>query len=184
VVAARHGKQNETREVAAVARPRTADGPAREDYARHTSELMDMGREQVGLSDPQAVEERCAAYLALCEQESMNPTVPGLALALGRTPEEMARCPTTPLIMAYRAVESMSAQMAQDGRIPMAVYIFQAKNWFGYRDQQDVRVTGEVAQASPKEVEARYAKVGLVEQGSPAGARGGRGGRRRRALPD
>ena len=58
-----------------MARPRTADGPAREDYARHTSELMDMGRDQVRLSDPQAVGERCAAYLALCERESMNPTL-------------------------------------------------------------------------------------------------------------
>jgi hypothetical protein len=167
-----------------MARPRTADGPAREDYARHTDDLMRLSRDPVRLQDPEAVGRRCEEYLALCEQQSMNPTVPGLALALGTTPQEMARHPSQQLVMTYRAVESMSAQMAQDGRIPMAVYIFQAKNWFGYRDQQDVRVTGEVSEASPKEVEARYAKVGLVEQGGAARDGRGRGGRRRRSLPD
>lgn len=169
-----------------MARPRSSEAPQRGDYSEHTRALMKMGESPVRLSDPVAVRKRSGEYLDLCEQQNMTPTLPGLALALGTTAAEMARCPSADLIRACQAIESMSAQMAQDGHVPMAVYIFQAKNWFGYKDQSEVKIIGDVSVSkTPEEVEARYAKASLVEtDAAPALPEGGRRRRRGRRSAD
>lgn len=158
-------------------------GPTPQAYAEHQDALMELSKEPVRLTDPKAVESRASVYFDLCATSGVKPTLPGLAMAFGVTVPELARNPTSQVIRSVMAVENMNAQMAQDGKIPMAIYIFQAKNWFGYRDQSDVRITGTSKRASAKEIESRYEKVRLVEHGPGNGRVGGRGRGRGRALP-
>lgn len=169
-----------------MSRPRSTEAPKRCEYLQHSVDLMKMGENPVKLTEPSQVRKRTVEYLSLCDQQNMTPTIPGLALALGSTAGEMARCPSGDLVRACQAIESMSAQMAQDGHIPMAIYIFQAKNWFGYKDQSEVKVIGDVSVSkTPEEVEARYAKASLVEtDAAPALPEGGSRRRRGRRRAD
>lgn len=137
-------------------------------YFLHQRELARLGETRADLNNPKEVEVRAEAFMSLCDKNGVKPTMPGLALALGVSMGELVACPTRTLMRAMQAIEDVTVQMMEDGRIPMAPGIFLLKNWFGYRDVSEV-VRSQRALTTTEEIEAKYARIDSVEQGDAKG---------------
>lgn len=153
-------------------------------YYEHRRMLSKLGAKKADLADAEEVGRRTEVYFTLCERHGVKPTMPGLALSLGVSIGEMATCPTRVLMRAMQAIEDITVQMVEDGRIPQAPAIFLLKNWFGYKDVSETSVRVHHVATTTEEIEARYARVESVESGDEKRKKRGSvgGGRRRGAL--
>lgn len=137
-------------------------------YFTHQRQLIKLGEARVDLTNEAEVKTRATAFMVLCDRNGVKPTLPGLALAMGLSVQEMAQCPTRTLMRAVQSIEDVTVQMMEDGRIPMAPGIFLLKNWFGYRDVSEV-VRSQRAITSTEEIEAKYARIDSIEQSDAKG---------------
>lgn len=103
--------------------------------------------------DPNQVEDRIREYFEFCGAAGRVPNMVGMANWLGvdsKTLRQWKRGETDP--QKYKVVgrmmtafESLLVDYSSDGKINVAMGIFLLKNWFGYRDMQQV----EIAQNNP-----------------------------------
>ena len=95
--------------------------------------------------------DRIDDYFHQCMVDGEIPTVEGMALAIGITPQRLrqweyqidGRNESRALIVqkAKAVLASIDASLVSEGKIPQVSYIFRAKNFFGMKDQQDIVVT-------------------------------------------
>lgn len=121
----------------------------------------------IDISDPQQVKDRIALYFQHCAENDRKPQVIGMANWLGVDRDTInnwkrgvVRKDTHSGIVqkALAMLEEMWADYMQNGKINPASGIFLAKNWFGYKDIQDVVVTPQAPYetGSAEDVAARY----------------------------
>lgn len=117
-------------------------------YVRFAMESLNLP--PIDISDPEQVRNRCIEYLTSCAERDIKPTVVGLSNWLGvsrDTLNEWKRGVTrkgthSDLIeKIYGVLEEISTSFLLDGKTIPAGVIFGLKNWFGYRDQQEVVLT-------------------------------------------
>ena len=104
----------------------------------------------IDISDPDQVSKRITDYFLYCQQNDRKPQLVGMANWLGIDRTTLAswkrgeyRTETHSHIIqkAVGALEEMWADYMMNGKVNPASGIFMSKNWFGYRDVQDVVVT-------------------------------------------
>lgn len=104
----------------------------------------------IDISDPQQVQKRITDYFVFCADNDRKPQLIGMANWLGIDRSTLNswkrgeyRTEThSPLIQkAVSALEEMWADYMMNGKVNPASGIFVSKNWFGYKDIQDVVVT-------------------------------------------
>lgn len=117
-------------------------------YIRHA--LVAWNLPPIDISDPQQVQQRITDYFDYCEQNDRKPQLVGMANWLGVSRETLNtwkrgeyRSETHSYIIkkAVDVLEEIWADYMQNGKINPASGIFLGKNFFGYRDVQDVVVT-------------------------------------------
>lgn len=117
-------------------------------YIRHA--LVAWNLPPIDISDPQQVQQRITDYFDYCEQNDRKPQLVGMANWLGVSRETLNtwkrgeyRSETHSDIIkkAVDVLEEIWADYMQNGKINPASGIFLGKNFFGYRDVQDVVVT-------------------------------------------
>ena len=104
----------------------------------------------IDISDPNQVRDRITQYFLYCQQNDRKPQLIGMANWLGISRDTLQswkrgeyRNNTHSAIVqkAVGALEEMWADYMMNGKLNPASGIFVAKNWFGYKDVQDVVVT-------------------------------------------
>ena len=104
----------------------------------------------IDISDPEQVKNRILEYLNYCAENDRKPQIIGMAnwLGVGRDvlndwKRGITRRDTHAYIVqkAIALLEEQWIDYMQCGKVNPAAGIFLAKNWFGYRDVQDVVVT-------------------------------------------
>jgi hypothetical protein len=117
-------------------------------YIRHA--LVAWNLPPIDISDPQQVQQRITDYFDYCEQNDRKPQLVGMANWLGVSRETLNtwkrgeyRSETHSDIIkkAVDVLEEIWADYMQNGKINPASGIFLGKNFFGYRDVQDLVVT-------------------------------------------
>lgn len=150
-------------------RPDSTANVDKDDNARYISlgaSLMML--EPTNMDDPEQVRERIAAYLQLCTQTGVKPSVAGLALAFGQSRQRISEMMNGKrhiahgsLLLLERAYQFLNMQLEawmNDNKINAVAGIFQCKANFGYQDTQRI----ELCQAqddtilSPEELNAMY----------------------------
>lgn len=132
--------------------------------------LQHWNMKPVDTSNPEEIEERIFWYFQLCVEQNMKPTVTGLSRSLGysrRTIELWKNGERRPenyeiIAKAYDMMEELWEMWMINGQINPASGIFLGKNFYGYKDVQDVVVTpknplGETVSA--EEIEQKYAEL-------------------------
>jgi len=121
----------------------------------------------IDISDPDQVWQRITDYFAYCEQNDRKPQLVGMANWLGISRDtlnswkrgEYRKDTHSDIIQkAVSALEEMWSEYMLNGKINPASGIFLSKNWFGYRDEQQLVVTpnNPLENADPDEVRRRY----------------------------
>ena len=104
----------------------------------------------IDISDPVQVQNRIAEYFDFCQQNDRKPQIVGMANWLGINRDTLNswkrgeyRKDTHSVIVqkAVSVLEEMWADYMLNGKVNPASGIFVSKNWFGYKDVQDVVVT-------------------------------------------
>ena len=116
-------------------------------YTMHNRMLYEL--EPIGFESVDEVKQRTLAYLDICEQNDMKPSVAGYALALGidrvtlwRIVKGVIVKPAEVRNVLKRAYDLLNAQMEdymQNGKINPVSGIFLMKNAWGYQDKQEIR---------------------------------------------
>lgn len=134
-------------------------------YIRHA--LVAWNLPPIDISDPEQVRQRISDYFDYCEQNDRKPQLVGMANWLGVSRETLNtwkrgeyRSETHSDIIkkAVDVLEEIWADYMQNGKINPASGIFLGKNFFGYKDVQDVIVTpnNPMENADPNDVRKKY----------------------------
>lgn len=123
-------------------------------YLKAAMAALDL--EPIDCTDPEQVDRRMREYFINCAENDMKPTVAGMSSWLGiertslwkwrtgggnRASSKKSRV-IGPVIQRYMdAIEDMHIGFMMDNKVAPATGIFLAKNFFGYRDQQEVAIT-------------------------------------------
>ena len=121
----------------------------------------------IDLNDPQQVEDRIKLYFQHCVENDRKPTMVGMAnwlgihrVTLNEWKRGVVRSDTHGNIIqkAMSLLEEQWVDYMQNGKVNPAAGIFLAKNWYGYRDVQDVVVTPQAPyeEGSPEDVAKKY----------------------------
>lgn len=125
---------------------------------------------KIDLDSDNAVSDRINYYLEYSAREGLKPNVEGLALALGidrrtlwdwensRRRAELGPSRADMIKKAKDFIAYLMSDMALDGKIFPATWIFYAKNYFGMKDTQDIQITPNTAlgdQLTPEEIAKR-----------------------------
>ena len=111
-------------------------------------------------------------FFHTCQETNQLPTVEKMCLALsmpsstvfdwetGRT-RGLGSATSDILKKAKNIIQSLDAELAQEGKIQPVVYMFRAKNYYGMKDQQDVVLTPNPAGdfQDRATIEAKYAEL-------------------------
>lgn len=138
-------------------------------------EMVALDLPPVDISDPAQVECRIRDYIGFCAQNDVLPQFVGMALwlgvnrtTLGRWKRGEYRSETHQPIMekVSMMMEALWADFMQANKMAPGTGIFMGKNWYGYRDVQDVVVTpnqplGELA--DQKAIEERISGTVILE---------------------
>lgn len=104
----------------------------------------------IDISDPNQVQNRIAEYFDFCQQNDRKPQIVGMANWLGisrdtlnswKRGEYRKETHSDIVQKAVSVLEEMWADYMLNGKVNPASGIFVSKNWFGYKDVQDVVVT-------------------------------------------
>ena len=111
-------------------------------------------------------------FFHTCQETNQLPTVEKMCLALSmpsstvfdwETGRTRGLGPATSDILkkAKNIIQSLDAELAQEGKIQPVVYMFRAKNYYGMKDQQDVVLTPNPASdyQDRATIEAKYAEL-------------------------
>lgn len=105
------------------------------------------GRPQIFSSREECIEE-VEGYFKLCYDYGILPTIASMALYLGFNKDSLYANMSNPtcnfsdvLKNAVAACHSMQELPALDGTLAQPTYIFNAKNYFGMKDTQDVSIS-------------------------------------------
>jgi hypothetical protein len=108
-----------------------------------------MGRPQIFVSREQAIEE-IEGYFKLCYDYNVLPTIASLALYLGFNKDSLyanmhnTNCSFSDVLKnAVATCHSMQELPALDGTLAQPTYIFNAKNYFGMQDAQQIQVSAQ-----------------------------------------
>lgn len=150
---------------------------------RYDRELFALACEPFDIADPEQLQKRIDDFFEITERHGMKPLITGLAICLGierKTFSEVAKTNNTAhngrgrvlavpdacteiLKKTHRFMEEFHMQAGLDSKsgMPTVMGIFAAKNWYGYRNPQDVQISA--APADPlltdgKDAEAIAAK--------------------------
>lgn len=126
----------------------------------------------IDISDPKQVEARILQYFQYCADNDRKPQIIGMANWLGvsrATINEWKRGNMrsgTHFDLVQKAVSLLEEQWIdymQSGKVNPAAGIFLAKNWYGYKDTQDVVVTPSAPyeEGNPEDVAKKYVE-GMV----------------------
>lgn len=126
----------------------------------------------VDISDPEQVKERILMYFKHCAENDRKPQIIGMANWLGihrATLNEWKKGnlrSDTHHDLIQKAVSLLEEQWVdymQSGKVNPAAGIFLAKNWYGYKDTQDVVVTPSAPyeEGNPEDVAKKYVE-GMV----------------------
>ena len=126
----------------------------------------------IDISDPKQVQDRILQYFQFCAENDRKPQIIGMANWLGvsrATINEWKRGNVrsgTHFDLIQKAVSVLEEQWVdfmQSGKVNPAAGIFLAKNWFGYKDTQDVVVSPSAPyeEGSPEDVAKKYVE-GMV----------------------
>lgn len=121
------------------------------------------------MADNAAVSQRVADYFTLCDQDSIKPSVAGMALAFGieRTVftrmvnGERGKLSSDVKHTLKKAYQILNAQMEtymQDGKVNCVAGIFLMKNNMGYQDKTEMVLTPNqnVNDISPEQLQHKY----------------------------
>lgn len=123
------------------------------------------------------IEQRVYEFFARVAQTGEIPTVEKLSLALGISSSvlyewQMGRGANgTPrraaiIKMAKQFLASFDAELVSNGKLPVASYIFRAKNFFGMRDEPDQETQGDDrVSASAEDLVRLYGETGGADDG-------------------
>ena len=116
--------------------------------------------------------ERLNWFFQTCQETNQLPTVEKMCLALGMPSSTvfdwetgrtrgLGSATSDILKKAKNIIQSLDAELAQEGKIQPVVYMFRAKNYYGMKDQQDVVVTPNPVgnYQDPATIEAKYAEL-------------------------
>ena len=132
-----------------------------------------LGRESP--TTPEEFAERLNQFFAECSEEGSFPTVEKMALALGTYRKQLwewehgegvvGKLPgiRNMISRAKQIMSSIDAEMAIQGKIPVVVYIFRAKNFYGMADKvsEDLESRSPLGELKdPNEIAKRY-KMGI-----------------------
>lgn len=104
----------------------------------------------IDLADPEQVKGRIRDYFEFCAQRDRKPSVVGMANWIGvsrdtldswRRGECRSNTHSDIIKKAYMVIEELWHDYMQNGKMNPVTGIFIAKNFYGYRDQQDVVIT-------------------------------------------
>ena len=126
----------------------------------------------IDISDPEQVKNRILEYFRFCADNDRKPQIIGMANWLGvhrDTLNEWKRgivrsgSHSDIIQKAMALLEEQWIEYMQNGKINPAAGIFLAKNWYGYKDTQDVVVTPQAPyeSGSPEDVAKKYVE-GMV----------------------
>lgn len=146
----------------------------RQRYQLYSSLVEKMPK--IDTTDPIQVKNRITSYFDCCMKNNIATSPSGLARWLGTTTDQIRRWKVgeyrkathQPLIeAAWTRIEDDSVNRVQTGDINPGSGIFLLKNWFGYKDVQDVVVTpknplGDLQ--NPEELRKRIEGCVVVEQ--------------------
>lgn len=126
----------------------------------------------IDISDPKQVEDRILLYFKHCAENDRKPQIIGMAnwLGVGRsTLDDWKRgrvrsgAHSDVIQKAVSLLEEQWIDYMQSGKVNPAAGIFLAKNWYGYKDTQDVVVTPSAPyeEGNPEDVAKKYVE-GMV----------------------
>ena len=117
-------------------------------YVRAMRAGLEAGRDRpIDTSDPEAVYARICEYLEYCEENDVKPQIVALSLWLGvsrdvlnkwKHGEYRANTHQDMIKRILTGFESISVDLAMDGKVNPANLIFLLKNHFGYKDNTDI----------------------------------------------
>ena len=121
----------------------------------------------IDISDPQQVQDRIILYFQHCAENDRKPQLTGMANWLGVSRDtlnswkrgEYRKDTHSDIVQkAVSALEEMWADYMMNGKVSPPNGIFIGKNWFGYKDIQDVVVTpnNPLDNMAPDTVSDRY----------------------------
>lgn len=124
----------------------------------------------IDISDPDQVRQRIYDYFTYCANNDRKPQLVGMSNWLGisrdtlnswKRGEYRKETHSDIIQKAVSALEEMWADYMMSGKVNPASGIFISKNWFGYRDVQDVVVTpnNPLDGMSPDDVRNRYTQA-------------------------
>lgn len=146
-------------------------------YLRYA--LVSLDLPPIDISDPQQVENRIREYFTYCADNDRKPSMIGMANWLGvdrgtvrewqvGTYRESTHRPV--IKKAVQILEEMWVDYMQNGRVNPATGIFLGKNFFGYKDVQDVVVqpSNPYDSSTPEDTAKKYLEgmVGYEEAGN------------------
>lgn len=119
-------------------------------YSDYWNEIVKLP--MMDIESPTQVKNRCEKYFELTAQYEMKPSLSQLANALcisraklynihNRILKTFPEKTAIVIDRYYNLVEGASENLAQDGKIPPVVWIFGAKNNFGYKDSVEIVAT-------------------------------------------
>jgi len=131
----------------------------------------------IDISDPKQVEQRIKDYFYHCAENDRKPNLVGMAnwLGIDRTTlnswkrgEYRSETHSQIIKKAVEVLEEQWVDYMQNGKINPATGIFLGKNFFQYRDTQDVVVTpnNPYETQSPEEIGKKYLQ-GIVDAEDP-----------------
>lgn len=138
-------------------------------YLRYAMESLDLP--PIDIDDPRQIEERTRAYLEHCIANDRKPTLVSWSNWLGvhrdtlnswRRGEYRGSTHSDYIKKIVSIMEEIAVDMFQNGKINPAAGIFLLKNFYGYKDVQDVVLTpnqplgGDV---DPVDVAQKYAEL-------------------------
>lgn len=121
----------------------------------------------IDISDPHQVQDRIAEYFDFCQQNDRKPQIVGMANWLGISRDtlnswkrgEYRKDTHSDIVQkAVSVLEEMWADYMLNGKVNPASGIFISKNWFGYKDVQDVVLTpnNPLDNMSTEQISDRY----------------------------
>jgi len=136
-------------------------------YVVFAERCSEMG--YVDLEDEQAVYDRTERYMKLCVQFNMKPSMPSYALALGITVLDLEnmlndrrnnRAAIRAIGRGVSLVEAVLVNAVIDKKLNPVTAIFMLKNHFGYKDQTEIALRGNVSHTVDKaSLESKYQAV-------------------------
>ena len=142
--------------------------------------------EKVNFHDPKAVSTRIDEYFALCQENDIRPSIVGLASALRisrsqlwnyKTGNSGIRLPEETLDTikeAYDTAEALWEMYVMNCKNNPANLIFLGKNFYGYKDTQDVVIQPKDPHenGTPEEIARKYVQGAVADVPDPVNGDG------------